>query len=308
MLPRMNADRRTRCPRRHFSLITPALALLWVGDVAGAAADAPAPQTRPAATRPAGELKVFDGKPNTIVTITNSHRGGGKEFERKVVRYFAEKGEKSPITFRGTGGWQTPVDPVTGEAEKGSWLEKLNFDKERAFGNPVVVIALCGVTMPRPAKKGESVPVNDETVAAGVRRCENFVKALELRGADEVFLSSYHYFEEAASPNQRFQYEPEYTLKVYEQFNERTGDHYAIDCLTLTKQHHPLGVGDDQFHTSDAGHAVYAQCWFEALLKHDGLDVPAWSREEMDAALNAARAKAADAAPATRPQATPSSR
>ena len=38
---------------------------------------------------------------------------------------------------------------------------------------------------------------------------------------------------------------------------------------------------------------MYAQCWFEALLKHDGIDVPAWSRDELTASLSAARAKAA---------------
>lgn len=275
------------------TLLSFALSLLFaaVAFSQGADAPAPAPSTAPAATTHPAGLKIFDTKPKTIITITNSHRGGGKEFERKVQRYFTERGEKCPITFRAVGGWQTPVDPVTGAAEKGSWLEKLSFEKEKASDDPIVVIALCGVTMPRPAKKGEPVPVNDDTIAAGVRRCELFVKALKDRGADEVFLSTYHYFDEAASPNQRFQYEPEYTLKVYDLFNKATGDHYGIDCLTLTKQHHPLGVGDDQFHPSNAGHAMYAQCWFEALLKHDGLEVPEWSRQEMQAALAAQKAK-----------------
>lgn len=267
------------------TLLLLALAVLCRTSGTRAADDAP---TAP----PAARLKIFDGKPKTIVCITNSHRGGGKDFEKKLTRYFADKGAKNPIVLRNAGGWATPVDPVTGGVEKGSWLDRFTLDKEKALGHPVVVIALSGVTTPRPDQKGGQTPVTGATVAAGVARCQFFVKAVKAKGADEVFLSTYHYFETATAPNQRSQYDLNYTLRVFADFNQATGDHYGIDCITLAKQHHPAGVADDQFHPSAAGHAIYAHCWFEALLKHDGLEVPAWSAEEVTAAVKAAAATA----------------
>ncbi|MBL8795632.1 MAG: SGNH/GDSL hydrolase family protein [Planctomycetia bacterium] len=227
------------------------------------------------------QLKIFDGKPRTVVTIANSH-GGGRGLKMMMDRYFDGK---SPMVFKNVSGWSTPVDPKTGAVQPGSWLEKFSLEKEKALSHPIIVIALAGVALPPPPRKGEAVPVNDETVKRGVETLEKFVQALKDKGADEVFVSTYHYFDVAAQQGWNAQYNIDYTLKVYEAYNQKSGLHRAIDCITMTKEHHPLIVGDDQFHPNAAGHAVFTHCWFEALLKHDGLEVPKWSLEEMDAAL-----------------------
>jgi hypothetical protein len=126
-------------------------------------------------------------------------------------------------------------------------------------------------------------------VKLGVETLRLFVKALKDRGADEVFVSTYHYFDGAAAGHHRTQYDPEYTGKVFAAAGR--GAVNVIDCLPLSKQHHPLIVGEDRFHPSKAGHAVYSHRWFEALLKYDGREVPAWSRQEMQEALEREKAE-----------------
>ena len=148
-----------------------------------------------------------------------------------------------------------------------------------------MVSALSGVALPRAAKKGEMTPVNEGTVRQGVDTLEHFVKALKQKGADEVLVSTYHYFEKASEPQHRSQYDPDYTLRVFAAFKDRFKSSEGIDCVTLTKKYYPLVVGEDQFHPPKAGHAAYSLCWFEAMLAHDGLALPKWSAEEMEMAL-----------------------
>ncbi|MBW3599335.1 MAG: hypothetical protein KY475_18960, partial [Planctomycetes bacterium] len=61
--------------------------------------------------------------------------------------------------------------------------------------------------------------------------------------------------------------------------------HAGPDVWTPTKRHYPQAFARDRLHPGPLGNEIMAQLWFEALLKHDGLEVPRWSREEMDRAV-----------------------
>lgn len=241
---------------------------------------------------PAPSLRVFDASAKVLVTIDNSHRCAGP-FRRKIQRWFGG-GDRCPITFRGVGGWGTPVDPETGQAlqQGAGWLAGVSFEKEAAAGTPVVVVALCGISMPRAAKKGEQQQVDDALVARGVKTLEGFVALLETRGARLVVPSTYHYFEGTNAPGHRSQYDVDFTLRALAAYRQAHPDRTAIDLITPTRAVHPAHLADDLFHPGDAGRMLMAQCWFEALLAREGLEVPAWSREETEAALAAARAGA----------------
>jgi len=65
------------------------------------------------------------------------------------------------------------------------------------------------------------------------------------------------------------------------------------DVWEPTKAVYPQGFARDGVHPNEMGAEVMAQHWFEALLKHDGLEVPDWSRQEMEQAI--ARGAAAPA-------------
>ena len=57
------------------------------------------------------------------------------------------------------------------------------------------------------------------------------------------------------------------------------------DVWTPTKKQYPLAFDRDRRHPNYIGAEIMAHYWFEALLKHDGMEVPAWSRLEMEEAI-----------------------
>ena len=57
------------------------------------------------------------------------------------------------------------------------------------------------------------------------------------------------------------------------------------DVWTPTSQQHPHAFDRDRVHPNFVGAEVMAHYWFASLLNHDGLQVPAWSREEMENAI-----------------------
>ena len=49
------------------------------------------------------------------------------------------------------------------------------------------------------------------------------------------------------------------------------------DVWTPTKERYPQAFAADKVHPNNLGAEIMAQKWFETLLKHDGLEVPQWS-------------------------------
>jgi hypothetical protein len=46
-----------------------------------------------------------------------------------------------------------------------------------------------------------------------------------------------------------------------------------------------MAFARDRKHPNSVGGEIMAQLWFETLLEYDGLEVPEWSRQEMQAAI-----------------------
>lgn len=61
--------------------------------------------------------------------------------------------------------------------------------------------------------------------------------------------------------------------------------HSGPDVWEPTSKLWPQAFADDKVHPNSIGAEVMAQLWFERLLEHDGLEVPAWSRQEMNRAI-----------------------
>jgi hypothetical protein len=61
--------------------------------------------------------------------------------------------------------------------------------------------------------------------------------------------------------------------------------HAGPDLWEPTKKLYPKAFAQDLVHPNTLGAEVMAQGWFEALFEHDGLEVPEWSREEMQQAI-----------------------
>ena len=61
--------------------------------------------------------------------------------------------------------------------------------------------------------------------------------------------------------------------------------HTGPDVWEPTKKLFPKAFARDLVHPNSIGAEVMAQKWFETLLKHDGLEVPEWSRADMEKAI-----------------------
>ena len=57
------------------------------------------------------------------------------------------------------------------------------------------------------------------------------------------------------------------------------------DVWEPTSKQHPLAFDRDRVHPNYIGAEMMAHYWFATLLEHDGLEVPAWSRQEMEDAI-----------------------
>jgi len=66
------------------------------------------------------------------------------------------------------------------------------------------------------------------------------------------------------------------------------------DVWTPTKPIYPWGFARDRLHPGKGAIAVMAHLWFQTLCRHDGLEVPRWSKQEMEKALEAAKTGAGD--------------
>ncbi|MCH7632360.1 MAG: hypothetical protein IIB59_04020 [Planctomycetes bacterium] len=99
---------------------------------------------------------------------------------------------------------------------------------------------------------------------------------LKLDGADLVILAMHIYKQpmEPAIGNERF------ALAEYMKSRPRHV-HAGPDVWTPTSKVWPQAFRADKVHPNEMGAEIMAHHWFETLLKHDGREVPSWSRQEM---------------------------
>jgi len=218
------------------------------------------------------KLRIFDGTAKTIVV-------NGYSTSFQWPRLLQDKldrmcnGERiltvKPALKGGTPvvGW---IDVKTGRPSQ-AWLKilrpKLRDDR------PVIVLAqqsLQGV-FGRPAE-GIGGPDDKERIRQGADALEKYVRLLKRDGADIVFVATHIYKHpmEPAIGNER------YALAelLRRQIPSVVG---GPDVWTPTKERYPQAFGRDGVHPNRLGAEIMAQKWFEALLRYDGLAVPAWS-------------------------------
>jgi hypothetical protein len=122
-----------------------------------------------------------------------------------------------------------------------------------------------------------------DRIAQGADALQTYAERLLADGADLVFIATHIYKRpmEPAIGNER--------LALAQLMERRLPGVYAgPDVWEPTRRHFPEAFAEDKVHPNTLGAEILAQAWFEALLAHDGLPVPAWSRQELAAAVAAA--------------------
>jgi hypothetical protein len=248
----------------------------------------------------AKSIKILSGKPRLIVVngYSTSFRWP-KILQGKLDRFF--DGKRAVEVVSATRGG-TPVakwiDVKTGKPLP-AW-SRVTGALKRKGDRPAIVLAQQSLQWAFGDRRaGIRGPKDTEHIKQGADILEKYVRLFFRDGADLVFVAM-HIYKHPMEPeigNER--------LALAELAKRKIANfHAGPDVWTPTKAVYPRGFASDRVHPGDAANAIMAQLWFEALLKHDGLDVPAWSRKQMQQAVEAAQPKTGKEQPAAKAPAT----
>jgi acetyl esterase/lipase len=222
------------------------------------------------------DFKILDDTSKTIIVngYSTSFRWP-QLLQTKLDRYF--DGKRLLQVKQATKGG-TPIakwiDVNTGEPLQ-PWLTVLRPRLQEDKGKPVIVLAqqsLQWVFGDR--REGIRNAEDKERIQQGADALEKYVKLLKEDGADVVFVAM-HIYKHPMEPeigNERHALDELMRRKI-------PGVQRGPDVWTPTKQVYPRAFATDGVHPNALGAEVMAQKWFETLLKHDGLEVPTWSKQ-----------------------------
>ena len=227
-------------------------------------------------------FRVFDWKPKTIVIngYSTSFRWP-KILQRKLDRY--SDGKQLLVVRSATRGG-TPIakwiNAQTGEPLP-PWIDRLRPALKEDRSKPVIVLAQQSLQWAFGDRRAGIRSDKDvDRIRTGAQVIERYAELLLQDGADEVFIAM-HIYKKPMEPeigNERL---------ALAAFLKSRPDHVHAgpDVWEPTKDLWPGVFERDQVHPNNVGAEVMAQKWFETLLKHDGLKIPPWSRDEMGQAV-----------------------
>ena len=234
-------------------------------------------------------FKLFSGEPRLFIV-----QGYSTSFhwpyllKQKLDRHFNSK-HNIEIKRATRGG--TPiakwVDTKTGERKK-PWINIIQPTLASKGDRPAVILAqqslqwVFGEQNKGLGERNQGIRSADDTerITKGAQAIRTYIQNLFEDGADHIFIAM-HIYKKPLEPgigNERLalaQYLKDPAPNLYE----------GPDVWVPTSKLFPKAFDTDGVHPGSIGTEVMAQLWFETLLKHDGLDIPKWSREQMEAAI-----------------------
>jgi len=229
------------------------------------------------------DFKVFSGEQRLVVV-----HGYSTSFQwwaalqRKIDR-FHPGDRKVEVVLAAKGG--TPIakwmDVDSGEPLP-AWIERVTPTLQLKGDRPAVVLAQQSLQWAFGDDRTRGIEGSNDTVniKRGADAIDRYVRLLFRDGADRVFVAMHIYKQpmEPAIGHER--------IALTEALKRGIANfHGGPDVWEPTSKLWPQAFAGDKLHPNSIGVEIMAQLWFETLLEHDGLDVPAWSREEMQNAI-----------------------
>jgi len=223
------------------------------------------------------KIKIFDGKPKVIVVNGYSTSfQWPRILQRKLDRYF--NGKRLIKVKQATKGG-TPIakwlNINTGEPLR-PWLNVLRPTLQNSEDTPVILLAQQSLQWVFGNRRQGIRNADDkERIQKGSDALEKYVRLLRKDGADLVFVAM-HIYKHPMEPeigNERYALDKLIRRNI-------PGVQRGPDVWTPTKKLYPRAFAKDLMHPNAIGSELMAQKWFETLLKHDGLEIPAWSKEK----------------------------
>ncbi|MEI6422354.1 MAG: hypothetical protein WCP55_09055 [Lentisphaerota bacterium] len=251
------------------------------------------------------DLKIFNGEKRLFATYGPSpSMGYPNPLQRKLYRYTGKNGVNCPLQISNYSipgaqwrmpGWidckPSPNNPSQWEAFRSERYNNtvLKLIKDNVGGIPVIVLAMnntgysaVGLT---PALTKILGPDDKEHIELTANFLRTHINVILADGAALYFLSPKKYSRILDDPNEWNRNEELYALTKVAAENI-PGFVYVKGAWEDTAKYKELALVMDGHHTTPFGDEIIASKFFRALLEHDGLPVPAWDQEEVDAARN----------------------
>ena len=267
---------------RHVLLMTVLAAVATAAAQMASASDelgSPGPAAKGAGTqRP---FKIFDGKAKSIVLLTSSHAGGAELFSRVKKMAGSENIQTRQQGYctdeDGRRDFPSALPPPPDN------LPDYCPRKELTGSDPAVLVVLGGALRAKDFPPAPGTCTDQEALARGVQiMCEG-VRRAEAKGVEWVMLSTMHYNPNPAWPHCVGWEKAGELVRAYNE-TDVGKRHPAVDVSTPLRESYPEYFSGDMYHCNAYGRELVAHSWFKALCEWDGLEVPAWSREMVEAA------------------------
>ncbi len=234
-------------------------------------------------------VSVFCGEPRLLLVNGYSTSFHWWAFlQRKIDRYLDYEGgpEGRVVEVQAVTKGGTPIslwmDPDSGE-RSAAWKERLTPAMAREKGNrAVVVLAQQSLQFTFPEGRGEGIRNKDdlERIKRGADVIGRYACNLLEDGAAEVVIAM-HIYKRGMEPEIGHE-----RLALAELMRRKPAGVFAgPDVWEPTSKQFPLAFDRDRAHPNYIGAEMMAHYWFASLLEREGLEVPEWSREEMDDAI-----------------------
>ncbi|MCY3018171.1 MAG: hypothetical protein NTW87_03950 [Planctomycetota bacterium] len=245
----------------------------------------------------AKDLKIFSGEKRLFASYGPSTTlGYPARLQRKFYRYTGKSGTDCPLQISnfsiGGAQWRMPgwIDCKPSQADPGKWeairsarylgtVQKLIKDNA---GTPVIVIAMNNTGYACIPNSRITGPDD----AAHINMTANFlhahIAAILADGAALYFLSPKKYWRDLDEPNEWNRNEERYALAKIAAENI-PGFVYVKGVWEDTAKYRDIALVKDGHHPTQLGDEIIASKFFSAMLQHDGLPIPAWDQEEVDA-------------------------
>jgi hypothetical protein len=249
------------------------------------------------ASSTAVDLKIFSGEKRLFASYgPSTSMGYPARLQRKFYRFTGKSGMDCPLQIHNYsipgGQWRmpgwinckpSPSDPNKWEAFRSdrylNTVEKLIKDNP---GTPVIVMAMNNTgyaCIPESRILGL-----DDTVHISMARnfLRTHIKAILDDGAALYFLSPKKYWRDLDDPHEWNRNEEQYAVaRVAAEKIPRFV--YVKGVWEDTAKYKDIALVKDGHHPTQFGDEIIASKFFRAMLEHDGLLVPGWDQEEVDA-------------------------
>jgi len=250
-----------------------------------------------AVASPSTDFYVFNGEKRLFASYgPSTSMGYPARLQRKFYRYTGKSGPNCSLQIHNYsipgGQWRMPGwinckpsqnDPSKWEALRSerylTTVQKLIQDNP---GTPVIVMAMNNTGYACIAKDRIMGPEDAEHIDMATEFLRTHIRAILDDGAALYFLSPKKYWRDLDDPHEWNRNEERFVVaKVAGENNPRFI--YVKGVWEDTAKHKDIALVKDGHHPTPFGDEIIASKFFRAMLEHDGLALPAWDQEEVNA-------------------------